>query len=747
MSKCTQVVDGAVMDCHEVLDEAKSGCVSWADEGSKKCGTWADEGSKKCGTWADEGSKECGTWADEGSKHCCTWWPCSWFCKAWYWVAKWVCKAWYWVAKWVCKAWYWVAKWVCKAWYWVAKWVCKIFLWILKAVCTIVGWIFRTVCTAWNGIVCTFKAGGKSSMPRKIEKVFVLMLENRSYDHLLGFAALTGIDPAGQPTRADDFAGKDLTQPPFVNLTRGGVAVSPTPTAVFKIADEDKDPPHEFIDILLQMTGSTAWDNNTVHPYPAPQNNGFVFNYEDAGSAHPANVMNCFDPANVPIITTLAREFAVCDAWFASLPGPTWPNRFFVHAASSGGLDDSPSGLESAAAELIDGFSFQHGTVFDALDSNCVDWRVFEGDELPQCFALKGMTLAALGGCFTDMDEFAEEVNKADFEPSYIFIEPSYGNILPTTAGDYTCGTSQHPLDDVTRGERLIKAVYETIRNSPHWERSALIITYDEHGGFFDHVKPPTAPAPGDKLAAASNNHHNFDFKQLGVRVPAVIVSPWVNRGVIDHTVYDHSSLVRSLGLLFKFSPLTRRDGMAKDFLHLFNRSAPRTDAPTTLPEVPDSGFECTRAALTWALDNGLPEAREPETGESSSPLTGAPGAPPSTHHGDPPLTHGGARPPVIGEGRPVPASFWGFMHVAYRKATSYGPGRLKARRELTPQYRAVRTEADARRFIHEARLRVRKLTRPGRPFEPLTLHGGPPPQTPAPKPKPPTRRPPKTQG
>jgi hypothetical protein len=185
---------------------------------------------------------------------------------------------------------------------------------------------------------------------------------------------------------------------------------------------------------------------------------------------------------------------------------------------------------------------------------------------------------------------------------------------------------------------------------------------------------------------------------------------------------------------------------MAKDFLHLFNRSAPRTDAPTTLPEVPDSGFECTRAALTWALDNGLPEPREPETGESSSPLTGAHGAPPSTHHGDPPLTHGGARPPVIGEGRPVPASFWGFMHVAYRKATSYGPGRLKARRELAPQYRAVRTEADARRFIHEARLRVRKLTRPGRPFEPLTLHGEPPPQTPAPKPKPPTRRPPKTQ-
>jgi phospholipase C len=275
------------------------------------------------------------------------------------------------------------------------------------------------------------------------------------------------------------------------------------------------------------------------------------------------------------------------------MPGPTWPNRFFVHAASSGGLDDSPSAFETASSALLDGYRFWNGTVFDRLDANCLDFEIFEGDEFPQVFAISGMNLYALEGKFTDFEEFASRIADPDYKPVYAFIEPDYGNILPGTSEDFTCGTSQHPLDDVTRGERLIKAVYEAIRNSPHWEKSVLIITYDEHGGFYDHVTPPPVVAPGDPTTDEDNDHHEFDFTQLGVRVPTVVVSPLIPRGTIDHTSYDHASIPATIERLLGLRPLTARDAAANDVLHLLSESSPRQDTPGVLPNPADSGLIC----------------------------------------------------------------------------------------------------------------------------------------------------------
>jgi hypothetical protein len=158
-----------------------------------------------------------------------------------------------------------------------------------------------------------------------------------------------------------------------------------------------------------------------------------------------------------------------------------------------------------------------------------------------------------------------------------------------------------HPLDDVTRGEKLVKKVYETIRNSPHWEKSALLITIDEHGGFYDHVEPPAATPPGD-IGQISDSHNGFKFDQLGVRVPAIVVSPYTRRGTIDHTVYDHASLLATLESYWKMKNLTQRDKVANDFLHLFSLDAPRTDAPTTTPEPLDGVIDC---------DDGLAETVE----------------------------------------------------------------------------------------------------------------------------------------
>ncbi|RJS25662.1 hypothetical protein DRW03_04030 [Corallococcus sp. H22C18031201] len=157
-----------------------------------------------------------------------------------------------------------------------------------------------------------------------------------------------------------------------------------------------------------------------------------------------------------------------------------------------------------------------------------------------------------------------------------------YGDVVNDS---YAGGNSQHPRDDVRNGERLIKETYEALRNSPVWNESLLIITWDEHGGFYDHVTPPAAPSPGDaRQMPASVNKYGFTFQQFGVRVPAVVVSPWIARNVIDHRRYDHASVPATVEAAFDLPPMTRRDATASNVLSLASLSKPRTDCPETLP-------------------------------------------------------------------------------------------------------------------------------------------------------------------
>jgi phospholipase C len=170
------------------------------------------------------------------------------------------------------------------------------------------------------------------------------------------------------------------------------------------------------------------------------------------------------------------------------------------------------------------GFTYPHGSVFDAVSRAGLTWRIYT--------------------C------------------QYTFIEPNYGDITSSYRG----GSSQHPMDDVYGGESLIKAEYEAIRNSPVWVTSLLIITYDEHGGFYDSVAPPAA-APPDDGSPSTYNQWGFTFGQLGVRVPAVVVSPWIPA----HTVYDHSSAPATIERLFGLPPLNARDAAAHDVTALFS--------------------------------------------------------------------------------------------------------------------------------------------------------------------------------
>ncbi|HEY0552078.1 MAG TPA: alkaline phosphatase family protein, partial [Verrucomicrobiae bacterium] len=364
MSKCTQWVDKGAIECKAWANMAIQQCTDWADQGSNQCSQWADEGSNECSRWADEGSNECREWEEESYKDCCDWAPCSWFCDAFVWITSRFCVAWHWVAKWVCKAWYWLSKWVCKAWYWVAKWVCTAWFWLIKVVCTLWSWVAKLVCVAWTHLQCWWHAfvrwvgfSGKRGGQTKIKKVFVLMLENRSLDHMLGFSQIQGTDAqTGAPTSLDGLQPNSHSN---IDPATGNPVFASTP-ADFLLASADKDPGHEFADTLEQLCGSAAvFPDPVTGSYPANiDNSGFIANYSNPrhGSANPGKCMQCFAPAQVPAITALAREFAVCDRWFSSMPGPTWPNRFFIHAASSGGLDDSPSTFETVTSTLLDGY-------------------------------------------------------------------------------------------------------------------------------------------------------------------------------------------------------------------------------------------------------------------------------------------------------------------------------------------------------------------------------------------------------
>jgi phospholipase C len=698
-------------------DEWRSGlvktCTDRADEGYKSCAQKKDEGYNSCAQKKDEGYNSCAQQKDEGYNSCCDWWPCSWACDAWVWISNVVCVAWVWISNVVCVAWVWISNVVCVAWTWIVKWVCRAFAWLVYWILTIVAYLVWLV--LW--IPCHV-FGGPSGPSGPVKHVFVLVLENRAFDHMLGVSTgISSVDPnsatPGLGFRAgvgvDATSGLSTTVDAPSNETNVHASVTFTVTAGAPFV-MPVDPPHEFCDVKLALTSEpisgVPSDDTCAYSgvYPGFTMAGFIDNYanqaqvekNDSDAATSAKgaaaladlgaVMKCFTPDQVPVLSTLARDFALCDQWFSALPGPTWPNRFFFHAATSGGLDHSPS-TASVVLSQVDGYQFENGTIYDALDSEELDWHIYHGDMFPVVGALAGMDLGTMATHFSDMDDFAADVMDPGFSPAYVFIEPNYGHVL-THGGDFQCGNSQHPVDDVTRGEKLVKLVYESIRQSPHWNSSVLVVAYDEHGGFYDHVEPPPAVPPGD-VTDPDNNIHGFGFDTQGVRVPAVVVSPLIpsiqmrgvddqNCNLIDHTKYDHTSLLATVERFFGLPHLTDRDAQAAEFGHLLSLSTPRTDAPWTLPDSADSGFVC--------------DDDPPSSGRSSSQ---------QSLHGDiaqaDPL-------------RPISETMRGFVQLAAIHDLRLNPN---DRTTILDRLRSVETVGQARVYMDDVatRLRARLIT------------------------------------
>lgn len=482
-----------------------------------------------------------------------------------------------------------------------------------------------------------------------VEHIFVLMLENRAFDHMLGFAEIHGRDAeTGGATQVNGLTGSES------NVFNGSTYL------VSKLADTvmPVDPGHEFTNVLEQLCGQDA-NYPRGGTYPPIDNSGFVASYVASGGASaPGEVMKCFAPEQLPVLVALAEEFAVCDNWHASMPGPTWPNRMFVHAGSSGGLDHSPSGQEIVEWETIGGFQFKAGSIFDALKHKGVSYRLYGGDDFPMVAALKGISLFDNHHYST----LAGDLDGSSFPYSYVFIEPSY-DVL----NEYRNSTSQHPLTDVTLGENLIKETYEAIRKSAIWETSVLIITWDEHGGFYDHVTPTTAVAPGDADPNGKYSQFGFTFEQYGPRVPAVVVSPLIPKNTIDHRLYDHASIPAAIEAVFGVNSLTARDRQANSPHQLLSLTAPRPDAPMTLPSL--AGVP-VRAVMTMAVpDLDTVTASRPDDTVDQGTL------------------------PVI-------------LHAALRQDLEMSPGE---RTQVLKRVESIKTREQARKYLADVQKKLRR--------------------------------------
>lgn len=402
------------------------------------------------------------------------------------------------------------------------------------------------------------------SINPSIKKLFVLMLENRSYDNLFGWSDLRGWTPEGMPTHADGLLGK----PVYSNLDASNRPHDVASGAPYRL---DFDPGHEFSDVLVQLCGrnmqagnwsvrndgvSLAQDGAYPKMAEATDDLGFAYCLEAHGFDI-ASAMRCFSPEQLPVLNFLAHQFAVCDRWFSSMPGPTWPNRFFALAGTSWGLDYSPSDLRTVGSDFFDGEKFGNGS--DSLLTRLApeEWLVAHGDT-PQSWSIKGVDANGRKDCFISHDALLSQLaaGRLGEQVKFVFIEPRYDPL-----GGFREGESMHPSGDVRAGEALVRKVYEAIKASPYWDESILLVVFDEHGGFFDHVIPPLPGTLGAPPLAASHptglTRHNFRFDRYGVRVPAIVISPYVRQATIEHTFYDHLSIGKTL------EEIVRRGGRA----------------------------------------------------------------------------------------------------------------------------------------------------------------------------------------
>ena len=423
-----------------------------------------------------------------------------------------------------------------------------------------------------------------------IKHVIVLMLENRSFDQMLGdfrnhegFSDLNGIDRKS-PVECRDQDGNSYSQSP-----KAANCVAPDPpheldNVLRQLGRPAPDPPkppngltgerlQRFLDEVAKIIESYrekelshARSTMAIKPNVLDAAH-FINEYAENGGAttqiERQEILNYFPRGSLPALHQLADNFLICDHWFSSVPGPTWANRFFVHSGTS-------CGVARMAENFTDYWGYDvydQDTIFDRLSAKSIPWRIYAGD-IPQSILLLNQAKKGNISNYRLFGQFGADVrSECENFPAYVFIEPSYRAI----------GNDDHPPHNVQAGQNLIADVYNAIRsNDKLWSETLFVVLYDEHGGFYDHVPPPATIPPG------GTDMKEWTFDSLGLRVPAILISPYVKQGIFSEQL-EHSSLLRFLIERFDLDQLTERTKSASSFASVITNHY-RSDTPERLP-------------------------------------------------------------------------------------------------------------------------------------------------------------------
>jgi phospholipase C len=392
-------------------------------------------------------------------------------------------------------------------------------------------------CTFGPGdLPTTIAPGAPHGMQIPVDHVLVLMQENRSFDHY--FSRLPRQRPPRGSSNPNPLGGAPIK--PFHQTLRCEVA----------------DLAHGW------NASHQEWDGGKM--------DGFTAANADPADPSGSRAMGYLTRRDIPYYYKLYRKFAMSDRHFCALLGPTWPNRHFLLAGTAFGHigNDFPTVTTE----------FSQRTIFQSLDDAGVSWKIYASN-------------AAFGLVYA----YVRNDNIAKIRPIAELYADAAAGTLPQVAyvdpaflGDEQ--NDEHPPTDYQRGQRFVAEVVDALFKSPLWSRSALFITYDEHGGYWDHVKPPLACVP-DAIPPATGN--GFQYDRYGVRVPFVVVSPYAKKGFVSHTPTDQSAILRFIETRFDLPALTRRDANADPLLEMFNfkrppfRKPPRLTLPTVESPAP----------------------------------------------------------------------------------------------------------------------------------------------------------------
>ncbi|MFT3770357.1 MAG: alkaline phosphatase family protein [Minicystis sp.] len=469
-------------------------------------------------------------------------------------------------------------------------------------------------------LACAYKAG---SLPAEtqgashpsgagipIDHIIVVMQENRSFDHYF-----MKLPEKGQ-------TDVEVAPAAFTNPDAQNKPIAPYHDTAYCLVDTN----HSWAGLHLEYGGGKM--------------DGFVLANDNAGTPPPhpltdsmsgVRAMSYYDDTDIPFYYFLANEFAIADHYHCSLLGPTWPNRMYLYAASSRGATenklvsfsdrkgacatdaecggaagscvnggckgtcqadtdcgvDAPAGTCDVAGGGVCGKIGR--TLFDYLEQRKVDWKVYA--TLTPGFAL------TLDAWLQYREEHQKTIDDyyadaaAGTLPAVAFVDPHIG------AEAYN-QDDEHPPASPQPGQQFVAKVIDALTKSPNWSRSALFVTYDEHGGLWDHVPPPEACPPGDIAPAIDPGDPPGDFDRYGVRVPMIVVSPFAKKHFVGHHVYDHTSIVRFIEDRFTIGAITNRDANAEAPWEMFDFASPPHATPPaiTIPTIDQAKMDACKA-------------------------------------------------------------------------------------------------------------------------------------------------------